>query len=726
MSQQSDAPQQTPDPAALNSMREFFAAGFFEEPDAAPFVRWSRAFRRRLETRTPTPYDGSLLYPCGGKLPSPRCENIFVQPSYSHTWNVNGTALAEAVEKADDPKQRETLEQLRSAMHAEAARLNVASTPHTIGGWGYTHSIPNFGRIIREGLDEYARRIRDGQESAKSNRREKVDFYLGVSDVLAGARAWRDNLIAHLRSWSYEDESEQYNHERLIEALERVPFEPAHTFFEAMVAYNFIYYLDDCDNPGRMDQELQPFYDNDLRAGRICREEAAALIARFADNVCANSGWSAAIGGTCPDGAPGYNDITDMLLEAAHSRFRPSLELRVRDDMPDEVWEAALDAVATGSGNPAFYNEDGFLKSLLDADLGLTEEDATWWNGGGCTETMVHGCSNVGSIEAGIHLPLVFEATMRDRLEKATSFDEFVDGFKNDVADTVAHIVDCVNRNQEAKASWRPQPVRSLLIDDCIDCGVDYNAGGARYNWSVVNMAGLSNVVDSLAAIREVVFEKKEKSAAALLAILESNFEGEEPFRQRLAQCPRFGNDQAEVDAIAADLADFVFREFLRYRPWRGGKFLPSCIMFVTYAKAGASIGATPDGRRAGEPIADSIGPVQGRDTSGPTALLKSVTRLPLHLASGTPILNARFAKSLFESAESRAQLRNLIETYFEMGGMQIQISVVSREDMLAAQKRPEEYRDLIVRIGGYSAYFTSLERELQDTVIARTEYETL
>ncbi|MEW6358430.1 MAG: pyruvate formate lyase family protein [Planctomycetota bacterium] len=713
--------QNIPDVAVLKDLREFFAAGYFEKPDVSPVIRWSRAVRRRFENRTPTPYDGGLLYPCGRRLPAPLTEDRCLQPSYSFTWQVNGEALNQAVEGAKDAQQREALQALRDALRVETERVNVAHTPHTIGGWGYTHSIPNYGRILREGLDAHALRIERGLSDAEGNGEDGVDFYDGLRDVVKGVRAWHENLLAHLRSWFSDDAEQCRNRERLVGALSRVPFQPARSFFEAMVAYNFIYYLDDCDNPGRMDQELQPFYENN---DEISREEAAALIAAFADNVCANGGWSAAIGGTRPDGQSGYNDVTRLMIEAAHGRYRPSLELRVRPDMPDDVWEAALDAVATGSGNPAFYNEELFLNGLLDADLGLTKSDATWWNGGGCTETMVHGMSNVGSIEAGINLPLVFEKTLRERLPKATSFDDFVQGFKADVAATVAEIVDCVNRNQEAKARWRPQPMRSLLIDDCIDQGIDYNAGGARYNWSVVNVAGLSNITDSLAAIREVVFDKKEKSPDELIGILDRNFEGDEPFRRRLMQCPRFGNDRPEVDGIAADLAGFIFREFLRYRPWRGGKFLPSCIMFVTYGRVGADIGAMPDGRLASEPVADSIGPVQGRDKSGPTAMFKSVTRLPLHLALGTPILNARFAKALFQNEESRAQLRHLIETYFKMGGMQLQISVVSKEDMLAAQKNPEQYQDLIVRIGGYSEYFTRLDRALQESVIARTEHE--
>jgi formate C-acetyltransferase len=345
------------------------------------------------------------------------------------------------------------------------------------------------------------------------------------------------------------------------------------------------------------------------------------------------------------------------------------------------------------------------------------------WNGGGCTETMVHGCSNVGSLDAGIHLPLVLERTLQQRLSTAPSFDGLLDAFKVDLDAVIAEITAGVSRLQQAKAAWAPQPMRSLLIDDCIDRGVEFNAGGARYNWSVVNVAGLANVVDSLAAVREVVFDQQILTGEALLEILAQDFAGHDAIHHRLKSCPRYGNDRPEVDALAAEIARHVFAAFRRRMPWRGGRFLPSCIMFTTYAAAGARVGATPDGRRAGEPLADSIGPVTGRDRNGPTAMLKSVARLPLHLATGTPVLNIRFGKALFASPEGREAVRNLINTYFGMGGMQIQLSVVDREVLEDALVHPERHQDLIVRVGGYSAYFNSLSLALKQAIVERTEH---
>jgi len=705
-----------PNPGILQGLGEHFAAGYFEEPEASPVRRWSRAVRRRFEHRAPGEYDGGLLYPCGGNAPiGGAWQDRLLGPSYSFTWSLNEEAIGAARWDAEDEVTRETLVALRDTMRAEGARLCFPTSPHTVGGNGYTHSVPNYGRVIREGLNEHGRRIERGLVAARAaGDAGRLDFFLGMQDVLEGVHGWVRRLADHVR---------RAGGARLADALEHVPFEPARGFREAVVAYNLVYYLDDCDNPGRIDQELQPFYAADLAAGRITRDEAAALIAAFAENVKAVGGWSAAIGGTREDGGAGYNDVTRMCLESAHGRYRPSYELRVRKDMPDEVWEAALDAVGSGAGNPAFYNEEGYLAGLREADLGLTEADATWWNGGGCTETMVHGCSNVGSLEAGLNAALVFEATMREHLVRAPSFDVFLAQVKADLTRTIEQIVAEVNRHLEAKATWLPQPMRSLLIDDCLDAGVEFNAGGARYNWSVVNVAGLSNVADSLAAIREVVFETAEVSGSELLDILAQDFAGQEAFRRRLTRCPRFGNDDERADDVAAEVVKHVFAEFLTRRPWRGGRFLPSVIMFATYAQAGVAVGATPDGRRAGEPLGDSIGPVQGRDTHGPTAMLKSVSRLPLRLAVGTPILNLRLPKALFRSLDERGKLRDLIVTYFELGGLQLQLSVVDRADLEDAIEHPERHGDLIVRIGGYSEYFVRLSPELQRSVLERTEH---
>ena len=395
----------------------------------------------------------------------------------------------------------------------------------------------------------------------------------------------------------------------------------------------------------------------------------------------------------------------------------------MRPDMPDRIWDLAWDALASGNGQPAFYNEAGYLSALRAAGLGIREEDLSLWNGGGCTETMLHGCSNVGSLDAGFNLPLVLEQTLERVLaEEPESFAQVLAAYKTDLSAAIRTAANELNAYHAARARHRPQPVRSLLMDDCIERGLEFNAGGARYNWSVVNVAGLANVANSLEALGAVVFESQEASPAALLAALRRDFAGSELLRQRLLRCARFGNDIASVDGLAVELADFVHREILAQPCRRGGKFLPAHIQFETYAAAGSQVGATPDGRHARQPLADSAGPVQGCDRRGPTAMLKSVASLPLHLAAGTPVLNMRFSRKTL-SGEGRRRVRALIETYFKMGGMQLQISLLDRTELEDALAHPEQHENLIVRIGGYSTYFNRLSPELKQEVLKRTEY---
>jgi formate C-acetyltransferase len=710
-----------PDPDILMGLGEAFAAGYFELPDASPLRRWARAVRRRFEHRAIPAYAGTRLYPAGAHTQAR--ENLLLSPSYSFTWSYNAAALQTCLATADE-RTRETLLALDRAMVEQQKQLDCIRTVHTVGGRGYTHSIPNYGRVLREGLARYDDRIREKLAAASAvGDGERQSLCEGLLDVLTGIRAWHGRLTAALAATTCEETAPDAHRRRLLACLAHVPFRPARTFAEAITAYNLVYYLDDCDNPGRVDQELIGFYRRDLAEGLITYEEAEACVHELWQNTDLNSGWSATIGGSTPNGDPAYNELTLICLRAARGMRRPNLQLRIRRDMPDTVWEEALETLSTGTGLPALHNEEEFRRSLREARLGLREADFALLNGGGCTETMVHGCSNVGSLDAGLHLPLVLERTLRQHLPDCASFAELLTAFGTDLHLAIAEIVRDVNRDQEMKARLRPQPMRSLLIDDCIENGMEYNAGGARYNWSVVNVAGLANVVDSLAAVREAVFEKAFVSGPDLLAALAADFAESEPLRRRLERCPRFGNDQPAVDQLAAQIAALVCRELLAHAPWRGGRFLGSCLMFVTYAAAGAQLGATPDGRRRGAPIADSAGPMQGRDRKGPTAMIKSVAALPHYLAPGTLVVNARFSREMFDTPEQRDQLRALVRSYFDLGGMQMQINVIDQEMLRRACEKPEDYPDLIVRLGGYSEYFIRLSPELRRSVLERTEH---
>jgi len=310
------------------------------------------------------------------------------------------------------------------------------------------------------------------------------------------------------------------------------------------------------------------------------------------------------------------------------------------------------------------------------------------------------------------------------RFEDMASFDQFVTAVKRQIQFRTAQYYEW----DADQLRWRftqgdPKMARTLFTRDCIARRKSFEAGGARYNWCVVSYQGIANLIDSLAAIRQCVYEDESISRAELLAALAADFDAYEDVRRELLAAPKFGNDDDRVDLLGADVIDYAWRELYSYQPPRGGRYLASCILFVTYQWAGEPIGATPDGRHAGEPLADSVGAFQGNDTHGPTALLSSVAKLPLHMAVGTPVLNIRLQRAIMDTDEDLAKIVSLVRGFFAQGGMQVQVSVLNREELLAAQAEPEKHHDLLVRIGGYSEYFCNLSPQLQETVIERTEH---
>jgi pyruvate-formate lyase len=706
------------DTGALFAAGEFFAAGFLGIT-GSPLRRMAYGWRLQLEHARPPQWKDEPLYPSG-----------------KYSWFAQGNAIAfdysysMAVNQLELERRQIAGKQEHRAIYAGLQVLgfyprstDILDPDLTLGGNNYTHSILNYGRVIREGLESYARRVNARLFSASAgNDPMAVDFFGAMDDVLSGIRAAHQRSLLALEQLEPQDEKYRSTWQNLHDALVWVPWNPARNFYEALVGANFLYYLDGCDNLGRFDQDLGPLYENDLLNERITEDRGCALVSAMWDNINANSGWNVAIGGSDVNGKSAANRLTIACLRAARNHRRPNLALRLTRDAPEEVLDAALDSIASGCGIPALYNEDAYRSAVAESDLQVRPEDLPSLAFGGCTELMVHGCSNVGSLDAGLNLPLIMASTLRKRLASASSFQELWDAVKTDIIAAVEKMACQVSTAQEQHARWQPQPLRTLLVDDCLDRALEFNAGGARYNWSVVNVGGLANVADSLAAIRELVFECREIGGATLWEALQTNFEGFDALRQRLNRCPRYGNDDPRVDGLARNVAECVFGAMRRHIPWRGGRFLPGCLLFATYAQAGEALMATPDGRLAGQPIADSIGPVAGRDRLGPTALIRSVAGIPQRMAPGTLVTNFRFAKSMFEG-EGCTRLKELIRSYFMLGGMQMQISVVDQETLRAALADPERYADLIVRIGGYSEYWNNLSDSLRQTVLERTEY---
>ncbi len=650
----------------FEAIGEYYGAGYYEEPNASPFARFSRGLRRYFEKRELPLYRGEPLYPCGSFK-----ADLCIGLHHSGTMSVDWDAL-----KKKDAIAAAELEKELSAYYTDIP------VEHRVAGAMYTHSMPNFHRIVREGLDSYRLRVKAMQNE---------DLRTGLLDVLDGIACFHARALEFLKQSGAQ--------ERLCLALEKVPFKPADTLYEALVCWNFMFYMDDCDGIGRIDANLIELYQG---------EDVTDVLCCFFQNVDANNGWSGALG-------PDYNPLTLQCLRACAGIRRPSLELRITRQMPQEIWDAAIDAICAGGGSPSLYNEEAYQTALAAAFPSIPQADLSRFCGGGCTETMLEGMCCVGSLDAGINLALIFERFMRRALPISRSFESFYQDFLLDCHREILHVLDAISETQALRARIQPQPMRTLLIDDCIAKEKDYYDGGARYYWSCVNVAGLINVLDSLLVIKQLVFDRGTMDGATLLSRMDAG----ERFLLTDPTLIRHGTDEEEANAMAARLSSNICAIFEERTPYSGGKFLPCSIQHISYGPAGQDVGATPDGREAGAPLCDSIGAIHGNDRKGTTALLNSAAALCQGKMLGTPVLNLKLDPKIAKKA-----LRPLAMGYFDKGGMQMQITCISREDLLAAKKHPEQYPNLIVRIAGYSEYFNRLSPELQQTVIDRTYCE--
>ncbi len=389
----------------------------------------------------------------------------------------------------------------------------------------------------------------------------------------------------------------------------------------------------------------------------------------------------------------------------------------------DEEWNSILDSWASGSSNPAIYNWNLYKKQVKKF-YKVSEEDTKHIAFGGCTETMLEGMSNIGSCECGL-LPLRYlMQTVVSDLCKFKSYEEF---YKHYMIILRVQIENCVRQHrldQKIKAEENPLPMRSLLIDDCIDTGVEYQAGGARYNGSCFNFASTTNTINSLYSLKKLGFGQKWKNEEITHAVLD-NFEHNKELYNDIIKLPKFGNDNKEVDQMAHTFMKDLTEPILEMKMWRGNaNYGPSHIIltgFVDVGKIWCDI-ASLDGRLAGEPVGDSIGAYQGTDTQGPTALLNSVTKIPLENFFGTPVTNIRLSKANFTTTAQRKKLIALLKSYIQMGGMQLQATVINQKAMKEALIHPENYKNLIIRIGGHSEYFNNLTPALKLEVIKRNE----
>lgn len=645
----------------------FCGAAYYENPERSVFYRKGHALRAYLEALPLVPYEGKPLYPSGARA----------MLSGVDIHYMNGISFdAEYFEAKDS--------ELAAFIRENPIHNYSSSVPkdHIIAGDMYTHSMPNYERICAEGFASYIPRIK---------RIDDVDMRDGLLELLEGIRIYAERCADYLESVGAE--------KRLVEALRKVPMQKCDTLYEAVVCWNFVLYLDCCDNLGCVANGLMPYYNG---------EDAVPLLENLFENLDINGGWSMSLG------TDDYNPLVMQCLTALRGKRRPMTELFVGEDTPDEIWEAAIEIVKSGGGQPAFYGKETLLGGLCKRFPEITGDDIKRFCGGGCTEAMLAGLSNVGSLDAGVNLALILDRAIHRSLAFCETFEDFYRIFIEDTKAACEDVTREIYNSQRARALANPLPMRTLLVDDCIDRGIDFNSGGARYCWSIVSFAGMVNVIDSMAFIREYVYERRKYTASELCILLSAN-DGEFLAFARDSK-NSFGNGCEATNELSRRLSSDVFSLLEGKKTYYGLGFIPAAIMFSNAAWSGKKIGATPDGRPAFSPLCESLAANHGKDRKGPTVMLESVTSLALEKALGVPVVNL----TVNPDFDSRI-LKGLIKGYIASGGVQLQLTCTSKEELLAAFENPDEHKNLIVRVGGYSEYFHRLQRDLQESVVRRS-----
>ena len=548
---------------------------------------------------------------------------------------------------------------------------------------------------------------------------------------------------------------------RIASVCERVPARAPRDFHEALQYYWFVhlgviteYNTWDAFNPGRLDQHLLPFYRKGLADGTLTREGARELLEAFwvkfnnqpappKVGVTAEESGTYTdfalinVGGLRTDGSDGVNELSYLILDVIEEMrlLQPSSMVQLGADAPDEFLSRALRIVRTGFGQPSLFNSEAIVKELVWA--GKTLEDARDGGSSGCVETGAFG-KEAYLLTGYFNLPKVFEITLHDGVDPRTgkriglvtgdpakfgTFDDLFEAYRKQIR----HFVDIkIRGNNVIEKMYMddlPAPFLSLLVSDCIEKGKDYHGGGARYNTNYIQGVGIGTITDTLSSILTNVYEKRTVSMRRLLAALGADFKGREDLRQLfLNRTPKYGNDDDRADGLMKRVFE-AFYEAVEGRPTvRGGRYHIDMLPTTCHIYFGRVTGATADGRRAGEPVSEGVSPVQGADRNGPTAVVKSVGKMD-HVRTGGTLLNQKFTPQLLADDEGLAALGHLVRGYFGMDGHHIQFNVVTAATLRDAQQHPEKFRDLIVRVAGFSDYFVDCGRELQDEIIARTEH---
>ena len=551
--------------------------------------------------------------------------------------------------------------------------------------------------------------------------------------------------------------------EKMAAICRRGPAHAPTTVHEALQHYWFIHLgvvteLNPWDsfNPGRLDQSLYPLYKKQLEEGTVTQEEVYEMLQSFwvkfnnhpsppKVGVTAEESNTYTdfclinVGGVKEDGSDGVNEMSYILLDVIREMrlLQPSSMIQVSKKNPDRFIRAAVEIIKTGFGQPSVFNTDALVQEMLRA--GKDVRDAR--NGGcsGCVETGAFG-TEAYILTGYFNLPKILELTLNDGFDKRTgkqiglktgtatdyrTYEELFAAYKAQVQHFMRIKLTGNNIIERIFMKYMPVPFLSVLIEDCIRNGKDYMCGGARYNSSYVQGVGLGSITDMLTALRYHVYDKKTIAMETMEKALANDFKGFEELQYQLVyHTPKYGNDDDYADEQEVQVFDMYYDVLSGHKSPRGADYRVNMLPTTCHVYFGKVTGATPDGRNAWKVLSEGISPVQGADTNGPTAVIRSAAKID-HIKTGGTLLNQKFTPSLLSTEEGCNNLVHLIRAYFRMDGHHIQFNVVDADTLREAQKHPEDYRDLIVRVAGYSDYFNDLGEDLQNEIICRTEQTT-
>lgn len=604
-------------------------------------------------------------------------------------------------------------------------------------------------------------------EKLKNCDENQKEFYECTIIVLEGVchfmMRYHDYILTMLES--LEDDNKK-SLQRVADICANLASRPAQSFHEAVQSLWFLFVILHMESnassfsPGRMDQYLYPYYQKDIEKGIISKQEALEILEclwlKFNQIVYLRNqhsakyfagfpiGFNIAIGGIDENGCDIYNELSLLLLKAQYHLGlpQPNLSVRLNKNSSHELIQEAIKVVAKGSGMPQFFNDEAIVNSMIK-DLGIEEKDARNYAIVGCVELTTHG-NNLGWSDAAMfNLNKALELTMNHgkclltnepigldlgSIETYESFEDLENAFQKQIDYFIEKMMKAEIVVEKAHQDCLPTAFLSTVIDSCLEKGVDVTRGGAKYNLSGIQMIQIANLADSLAAIKVLVYDEKMITRHELLEALQVDFKGYEIIQTMLLnKVPKYGNDVKWVDELGAKWAGY-FRERMKdYTNYRGGLYHTGMYTVSAHVPMGENVGASPDGRNALTPLADGgMSPVYGRDMAGPTAVLKSVSRMKDSYTTNGGLLNMKFLPEFFKAETGMMKFENFLRAFVDLKIPHIQFNVVRREDLLDAKLHPEQHRSLTIRVAGYTAYFVELAGKLQDEIIERTAYEDI